>query len=250
MPGNLGLIRERLGKLGLEARREEEILRELGEHLQDHIAALESGGMRRDAAAQEALNSVSNWPEFRKQILEAENEEGTMNYRTKVLWLPALFALTMSSGLLALLQYAGLLPHFYWLSTGSSTAYLTHRVGLVLVPPIPLLVLYTPWLIALPVVGAVAAFWSRRAGGKALHRILAALAPSLGWLCFLLISPIISTLIYLLMLSLNLRHGHISFSLINLLAAYLIHLVSWVLGPSILLFLGAAPFLRKPQAQP
>ena len=33
MPDDQGLIRERLGKLGLGTRREEEILRELGEHL-------------------------------------------------------------------------------------------------------------------------------------------------------------------------------------------------------------------------
>ena len=252
MPGNLGLIRERLGKLGLEARREEEILRELGEHLQDHIAALEAGGMRRDAAAQEALNSVSNWPEFRKQILEAENEEGTMNYRTKVLWLPALFALTMSSGLLALLQYAGLLPHFYWLSTGSSTAYLTQRVGLVMVPPIPLLILYIPWLIALPVVGAVAAFWSQRAGGKAIHRLLAALAPPIGMLGFFLITPFITLLVYMLIPLFAKGSGHTRVPLTlhaPPMIGVLVVLVSWVLLPAVGLFLGALPFLRKHQPQ-
>jgi hypothetical protein len=243
------LIRKRLGKLGLGTRREEEILHELGDHVEDHAAALEARGVAREAATREALNSVSDWPELRKQILEAENEEGTVNYRTKVLWLPALFALAMSSGLLALLQYFGLLPRFYYLSMGFSTTYLAHRVGPVLVPPTSSFTLYIPWVIALPVVGAVTAFCSLRAGGKARHRILAALAPSLVWLCFLLVSPVISSRIYTFMYLLDLRHGNSSFPLISCLTTYLTHLVSWVLGPSILLFLGAAPFLRKPQAQ-
>ena len=51
MPDNQGLIRERLGKLWLETRREEEILLELADHLDDHAAALEARGVARDAAA-------------------------------------------------------------------------------------------------------------------------------------------------------------------------------------------------------
>ena len=109
------LIRERLGKLGLGPRREEEILRELSEHLADHAEALEARGVARDAAAREALDSVSNWPELRKEILSAETEETIMNYRTKVLWLPALCALTLSNGLLALMQIFGP-PHAFLLA--------------------------------------------------------------------------------------------------------------------------------------
>ena len=113
MPDDQDLIEARLGKLGLEAQREEEILRELSEHLADHAKALEASGTAADAAARQALDSVSNWPEIRAEIVSAETEEAIMNHRTKVLWLPALCALTLSNGCLALMQIFNVPAHFY-----------------------------------------------------------------------------------------------------------------------------------------
>ncbi len=224
MPDNQGLIRERLGKLGLETRREEEILRELSEHLADHAAALEARGVTRDAAAREALDSVSNWPVFREEILSAETEEAIMNYRTKALWLPALFALTLSNVLLAIFQIFGPPPHFHWLGAGKSME--------------PYYVFVVPWLISQPVVGAVAAYWSRRAGGTVRYQLLAALAPAIALLgLFLLILP------WAMIVDKNVAH-HVK------LGAFLILTVTWVLLPSVPLLIGAAPFLRKPHAQP
>jgi hypothetical protein len=232
------LIKARLGKLGLGTCREAEIVRELGEHLDDYAAALEARGVARDAAAREALESVSDWSELRREIYRVETEEGNMNYRTKVLWLPAMCGLAISSGLLAVLQHAGLAPRFYWL-TGKPGTY-------------PFFAFYVPWLIALPVVGAVAAFWSQLAGGKALYRMLAALAPSLGMLGFFLIGPFIAVPIRMIMAV----HYHrpISFflngfSLVQFISGFLIFLANWVLLPAIALFIGAVPFLRKPQLQ-
>jgi hypothetical protein len=227
MPDNQGLIRERLGKLGLETRREEEILRELGEHLADHAAALEARGVTPDAAAQEVLESVSNWPELRNEILRVETEEVTMdyrlNYRSKALWLPALCALTLSNVLLALMQVFGPLPHFYWLSRDMSMR--------------PYFTFFVPWLISQPVVGAMAAYWSRRAGGAVLHQLLAALAPAIALLgLFVLIIP------FSIILDKHVAHN-------IRLTAFLVLTATWVLLPSVPLLIGAAPFLRKPQAQ-
>ena len=228
------LIRARLGKLGLEPRREEEILRELGDHLEDHAAGLEADGMAGEAAACKALDSVSNWPDFRNEILAAETEERNMNYRTKVLWLPALGALTLSSLLLALFQFSGLVPRFYWLN----------GIG-----GYPFYTIYLPWLIALPIVGAVAACWSQRAGGKLSHRLLAALAPPIGLLSFILIVSFLSLPIVLFV---SLRHpvnGHSHAGLSFYLTGFWTLLVSWMLLPGIALILGAVPFLRNPQGQ-
>ncbi len=240
MPDNRELLKMRLGELGLAPRREDEILRELGEHLEDQAAALEARGVAKDTAAREVLDSVSNWLKLREEILAAEAEEAIMNYRTKVFWLPAMCALAISSGLLAVFQHAGLEPRFYWLSGEPGTYH-------------AFFAFYVPWLIALPVVGAVAAFWSQLAGGKALHRMLAALAPSLGMLGFFLIFiPFIAWPIGMVMAV----HYHrpISFSLtghsfVEFITGFLILLANWVLLPAIALFIGAAPFLRKPQAQ-
>ncbi len=219
MVGGQELISARLGRLGLGPRREEEIVRELSEHLADHAAALEARGVAGDVAAREALDSVSNWPELREEILCAETEEANMNYRTKVLWLPALGAFALSSILLALLIFAGLYPHIYLLKDGLFIPF------------------YVPWLLALPIVGALGAFWSKRAGGGVLDRLLVSQAPSIIWLAvlltFLALAPFID------------RHVPLIFKLQGMLT----YIVAWVLAPSLGLLLGAVPFLRKHQAQ-
>jgi hypothetical protein len=207
------LIKEHLGKLGLGTRREEEILRELGEHLQDHVAALEAGGMAGEEAAREALDSVSNWPELRNEILAAETEEENMNYRTKVMWLPALCTFTLSMGLLALLQVCGLRPSFFQWSR--------------------YMPIHIPWLIALPIIGAIGAYWSKRAGGGLWQRLLVSQAPTIFWFSVLLVVLAIS-LVTARRVPLSLR--------VNALVTYI---VAYVLLPSLALFIGAAPFLRE-----
>ena len=157
-----------------------------------------------------------------------------VTYRTKVLWLPALGALTLSSSLLAIFQFSGLVPRSYWLS-GTSYLFFTF---------------YLPWLIVLPVIGAAAAFWSQRAGGRAIHRLLAALAPPIGMLGFFLVSPFLTLLIYMLLTLFTHRAVPRPFGLGDLayiIPGVLVMLVSWVLLPAVGLLLGAVPFLRKPQ---
>ena len=93
-----------------------------------------------------------------------------------------------------------------------------------------------PWLIAQAVVGAVAAYWSRRAGGTVRHQLFAALAPAIALLgVFVLILPVAIVM--------EQAPHHIQ------LYGFLILTVTWVLLPAIPLLLGAAPFLRKPQPQ-
>jgi len=245
MPNHQGLTKAGLGKLALGSRREEEILRELGDHLEDHADALEARGIPSDDAIREALRGVEDWSNFRDEICRAETEEATMNfqvtYRNKVLWLPALGALTLSSILLAIFQFSGLVPRFYWLSrTGLSTE--------------PFFTFYLPWLIAMPAIGAVAAFWSQRAGGKAIHRLLAAVAPPIGMLGTFLIVPFVSLFVSLLiyiLLPLWSGAGHRSIPLTlhaPPMIGMIVLIVSWVLLPAIGLALGALPFLQKPKS--
>jgi hypothetical protein len=224
MPDNSTYLRERLGRLGLETCREEEIVRELDEHLEDHAAALEARGVTSGAAAREALDSVSDWPGLRNEIVSAETEETIMNYRTKVLWLPSLCAITLSNGIVALMQIFGRPPDSYWLSaSGKSMQVISAFI--------------VPWLISQSVVGAIAAYWSRRAGGTVRYQLLAALSPAIVLLgLFLLVIP-----------SSILLHKH---ALHNIrLSAFMIVTLTWVLLPALPLLIGAAPFLRKPQPQ-
>ncbi len=63
MSDHRGLLKKCLGEPGLGFRREEEILRGLGDHLEDHAAALEARGITNEEAFQEALSGVMDWPE-------------------------------------------------------------------------------------------------------------------------------------------------------------------------------------------
>jgi hypothetical protein len=223
MPDEQELIRARLGKLRLGTRRMEEIYRELSEHLTDHVAELEARGMARDTAVRETLDAISNWPHFRDEIVAAETEEENMNYRARALWLPALGALTLSNGLLAIIQIFGPHTHVYWLNP---------YMGIH-----PFFMFLVPWFILQPVVGAVAAYWSRRAGGAVRHQLLAALAPAIALLSvFVLVIPF-SILVH------TGGASHIRFS------AFLLMTAIWALLPALPLLLGAAPFLRKAQPQ-
>ena len=100
----------------------------------------------------------------------------------------------------------------------------------------PYYVFVVPWLISQPVVGALAAYWSRRAGGAVLHQVLAALAPAIALLgVFVLVLPFAIVM--------EQAPHHIQ------LYGFLILTLTWVLLPSVPLLIGAAPFLRKPQPQ-
>ncbi len=237
MPNEQELIRARLGNLGLRRAREEEIIRELGNYVEDHAAELAASGVPSPGDVQQALDCVPDWPALRNQILSAETEEAAMNYRTKVVWLPALGALFLSSTPLAILQYAGYSPRFYFLSGGHYSFF----------------TLYIPWLISLPIVGAVTALWSQRAGGKAIHRLLAALAPSIGLIGVFLGAFLIS-LVHTLLVALyvGLPIYNVAPPLVHdarTIVAIFAPLVSWVLLPAAGLLVGAAPFLRKHQTQ-
>jgi hypothetical protein len=232
MPDNYQLIRERLGEIGASPRREQEIIRELGEHLDDLAEALMAGGAERIDVQRDVAGAVTDWPALRDAIRLAETEEAGMNYhlnhRSKALWLPALFAVTLSHGLLLTMQCVGVRPRFYWLGsemTGSMYPYF---------------MFVFPWLVSQPLVGAITSYWSRRAGGQLRHQLLAALAPAMSLLfLFLLFLPLS------LILTLAFERPLIGLRLI----AFAVFVATWVLCPSVPLLAGAAPFLRRTQSR-
>jgi hypothetical protein len=87
------------------------------------------------------------------------------------------------------------------------------------------------------VVGAIAAYWSRRAGGTVRYQILAALAPAIALLgLFLLILPFAMIVVH-----------HVSHTM--RIGSFLGLTVTWVILPALPLLLGAAPFLRTAQSR-
>jgi hypothetical protein len=214
MPFDRTLIRERLGRLGVGACRENEIIRELGDHVADHAAALEAQGHTRHEAESAALDAGNDWRALHAAILAVEREGDDMNYRTKAIWLPACCTVVLSVGLLNLVQAAGVHPGFYSLEGGLRMP------------------LFVPWLLVLPLAGAIGAFLSKQGGGRLLHRILVALSPVMAHQGIMAI-----VLILVGLFGRDAPHLHLAW-----LAPYG---ATWVLLPSLALLIGTTPFLRN-----
>jgi len=207
-------VRERLGALGIGPEREEEVVSELAGHFEDAYEGCLERSTRPEQAFACAFSEVSNWSRLSREIRRA-TEEDPMNERTKSLWLPGMVTLLFSSVLLMYITRFGPLPVFVWID-----------------PRVPLL-LYVPWLVTLPVFGAVGAYWSRRAGGHMRERMIAGIFPVLMLAAaFGMILPI--ALIF---------EGH-GWRVMQM-KAMAIFLLGWVMIPGAALLLGALPFLRN-----
>ena len=217
MPDWREMARRRLTPLALDAKRQEEIIVELADHLEDLYSDLVRQGKSEVEALQSALTATADWDELRREIQLAANEEVIMNYRVKTLWLPGICTSALAGVLLRLLQIRSApAPHVFWIWQGMS------------------LVLYWRWLLCLPLVGALGAYWSRRAGGKLLDRLLAASLYPLGLTCALALTFCIGFVLRL--------DSHVPPSIkLVALGAYI---ADWGIAPFIPLLLGALPFLR------
>jgi len=105
---------------------------------------------------------------------------------------------------------------------------------------------YIPWLLALPVIGAAGASWSRRQGGTPREAALAAMFPAIAALGLTIIATPLDILVDVVI-----RRGHsVEHSLCG--TAWL--LVSFVLAPGLALALGllvaAVRWHRAPAASP
>ena len=215
MPDWRAIARKRLGPLALEAKRQEEIVIELAGHLEDLYSDALRQGRSHTEALQSAFSAASDWDTLRREIESAVNEEGIMNYRVKTLWLPGACTIALSGIVLRLLQNPSApSPHVFWLRQG---------------PP---LIVYWQWFVCLPLVGAVGAYWSRRAGGKLLERALAVSFPVLGTMGLpMLILPFMLIFRWLV-------HRD------ALLVPSALLLLIWVVLPEAALLDGALPFFR------
>lgn len=154
-------LKERLAELKLAPAVQEEVIAELAAHLEDSYENFLKQGIGAEEAARRVRNELSDSRQLARRIQRAKQGEENMNNRTKQLWLPALVTSGLGTAFLAILEDEGI------------------RRLVLQTPPVGAAQAYPLWLLSLPVLGFLGAYWSRRAGGAISARIIAGIFLSL-----------------------------------------------------------------------
>ncbi len=204
-------VQVQLAGLPLSPGTKADVVDELGGHLEEVCEGLQRQGMTEELAAQHAMRQVTDWNALQRHIRNAKEREDLMHNRVRQLWFPGILTLTLSTGLLPTLLQLGLEPRIVsW--SGPDT-----------------ILFYVPWLLTLPLFGALGAYISLCAGGSARAILFSGIFPMLSLAsCFFVILP----------LSIVLDRS-LAFHLT--LAGFLGLLLSWVVAPGAALLIGALP---------
>jgi hypothetical protein len=200
-----------MAKLPLSPGTKADVVDELAGHLEEVYEGHRRQGMTEELAAQRAMRQVTDWNALQRHIRNAKKREDLMHNRVRQLWFPGFLTLTLSMGLLPMLLELGLQPRIVsW--SGPDT-----------------ILFYVPWLLTLPLFGALCAYISLRAGGSARAILFSGIFPMLSLAaCFFVILP----------LSIVLDRS-IAFHLT--LAGFLGLWLSWVVAPGAALLIGVLP---------
>ena len=211
-------VQERLGSLHGVQREREQITSELAGHLEEYYEVLRSKGLAEEAALARTCAQAGDWEILRRGIVLA-TEEGIMQERVWQIWIPSLVTLVSSTVVLSGLIGTGTRPIIWH-------------------PEEPRgVILYIPWLLLLPLIGAVGGYLSRRAQGSGWQVYVAGLFPALAM-------GLVMMLIFPFAFVINPQVAP-QFKFISLMAM----VVSWVVLPGIALCIGVAlQGLRKSQA--
>lgn len=214
------LVRERLWNLTLKSHEKREVVEELAAHLEESYERFLTAGAPEDDAVGGALAEVEDWSGLARKIRAARSGEGTMTNRVTQLWLPGLLMFALSAGIFAMFEILGAKP---W-----TVATNDHR---------HLLEFHLLWLLSLPLVGAMGAYLSWRAGGSRSLMRLSIIFPVLPLFASILVwLPVSLVFNYFIARNSALMYG-------------LVALVGFVLTPGVALLAGGLPaqlyFSRK-----
>jgi hypothetical protein len=208
-------VRRRIADLELPTEVKEEVIAELAAHLED---CEDNPECHQEVSA--AFRDVA-WQSLARAIRKAKGEGGVMNSRTRTLWLPAMANLTLYTILLYIGAFC--FDERVW----------TPRLSPASHTPLPL---FHPWLVMLPLCGAVGALVAKRSEAPLGSRVIAGLAPSLIWLAVFAIMSAVFVCAPSYFRGFPMREVA--------MAAF-----GWILIPALLLLLGTVPFLRPERVQ-
>jgi hypothetical protein len=166
------LVEQRFAGLALEPEERAAVIAEVAEHLEDICEEMLRQRVTEEEAVGRALSQVGNWKDLQRKILASKKRGQLMEKRFRQVWIPGFLTLILSMLFLTALQRLGLRPRMVWSGP--------HAI-----------LLYVPWLVALPFSGALGARVSSRAGGSRSSAVLASVFPVLALTAaFLLMFPI------------------------------------------------------------
>jgi hypothetical protein len=149
-------VEERLGSLRIAQGEAEDVAAELTEHLEECYSVLCGQGLPEKEAYTQTCARAGSWEELRRRVNSAKRE-GTMTDRVRQIWIPSLVTLLASFMGMAVVLRAGIQP--------------IQPRGVIL---------YLPWLLALPLIGAAGGYLSRRAQAGRWRVYLAGAFPALA----------------------------------------------------------------------
>jgi hypothetical protein len=167
------LMRRQLADLALEPCEREDVIEELAVHLEDVYEHLCARGLTEDDAALRCADEVKNWRELRREIQIARRKEEVMPKRVSQLWLPCLLTFGLFLGFNILIRPLLIFGHSHEIGTHNGMPRM-----------LPAATILIPWLLSLPIVGAIGAFFSHRGGGTLRAMLSSAIFPVVPFLVF------------------------------------------------------------------
>ncbi|HXJ89915.1 MAG TPA: hypothetical protein VMS18_24100 [Candidatus Binatia bacterium] len=196
-------IREQMAGIDLPPEMKLEVVAELASHME------ESESEAKESSGQKLELSKRAWRQLGRAIYRAK---GSGMNRKKSLWIPMFVNLLLTSALINVCDWLG-------------------KMDLRIYRADPMPLKPQPWLIVLPLCGAVAAFLARRAEGSSRVRVIAAVAPSAVWFAV----PFALEVVFLCFPG----------TFVGIPLRSLVRSSVWLfVFPGLALLLGAAPFLR------
>jgi len=209
------LVEGHLTGLALKPAESAEVIAELAAHLAESCEELRSQGMTEEEAVRRTVFQVEDWQKLTRLIQTARTKENIMTNRVKQFWLPSLVTMLFTMGLLALVQIFG--PNPWMVGRHERNAWS-------LVAPVA--VIYLPWLLALPLVGALGAFLSFRSGGSPRAAFSSVIFPVLPYLVFFVVAlPVMAIF-----------NEHLAHNI--MFGALFVGLFVWVVAPAAALLAG------------
>jgi hypothetical protein len=208
-----------------------DIVRELACHFEQLDEDARKDGASEHDAREQALESVKDWKRFASEVQkEKETFMTTTPFKRRVVY-PGMIALTLSA---VALWITSVMHHY-----GSQYIFYVIQAPRYFVFNIP-------WLLALPVAGAVGAWFSWRHGGNTGDRASAALFPSLMYLAAILGSMLLSVIFITIITVFHIgpRPGDFRGATpMEWVVRILMMLTPWVFAPALSCLIGAMPFL-------